>query len=245
VAEFVLNILAGLITAVIGFGFGITYSRIRALQRHRHLERLIPPDRRVQLVLPSTQVKSFLVKGESKEAHFPSNVSIMPMPEGEAIAVLVDCLRSLPGGVRVDLTTDDRVSNSYGLTISIGGPSVNHYSRNLLATDHPLFALKYPEHEAAYGSTTFVPKRGQSDDLLEDYGFLFSCRRDAQHRYIVACGVWGTGTRAAVRGLIEMQPSSDAARSLTSASRTFLAFQTHISGLEAGPARLLVHTAQE
>jgi hypothetical protein len=245
VTEFVFSVVTGLITAGIGFVSGILYSRIQAYHRYRHLERLIPKDRRVQLVLPSAEVKSFLVKGEAIEAFFPSNVLVMPMPEGEAVANLVDALRSLPRGVRVDLTTDDKVSSSYGLTISIGGPSVNHYSRKLLKADHPLFALKYPEHEAAYGSTSFVPPRGQSDDLLEDYGFLCSSRLDAQHRNIVVCGVWGTGTRAAVRGLIELRPSSDAARSLANASRAFLAFQTKISGLEAGAVRLIVHTVQE
>lgn len=243
--EFMLNILAGLITAGVGFGLGIAYSRIRGFQRFRHLERVIPRDRRVQLVLPSAQVKSFLVKGESTEAYFPSNVLIMPMPEGEAIATLVDCLRSLPRGVHVDLTTDEKVSSSYGLTISVGGPSVNHYSRRLLATDYPVFALKYPDHVAAYGSTTFVPQRGKSDDLLEDYGFLFCSRHDAEHRCIVLCGVWGTGTRAAVQGLIQLPPSSDAARSLATSSRTFLAFRTQISGLEAGAVRLMIHIVQE
>ncbi|HEV3089176.1 MAG TPA: hypothetical protein VGX96_18335 [Candidatus Elarobacter sp.] len=243
--EFMLNVLAGLVAAGLGFSLGIGYSRIRAFRRFRHLERLIPRDRRVQLVLPSAQVKDFLVKGESTVATFPSNVLIMPMPEGEAIATLVNCLRSLPGGVRIDLTDDGNVSRFYGLTISVGGPSVNYYSRRLLATDYPAFTLKYPDHVAAFGSTTFVPQRGKSDDLLEDYGFLFCSRHDEEHRCIVLCGVWGTGTRAAVQGLMQLPPSSDAARSLATSSRTFLAFRTEISGLESGTAQLMIHTVQE
>lgn len=243
--EFMLNILAGLVSAGIGFGLGITYSKIRDFQRFRHLERLIPKDRRVQIVLPSAQVKSFLVKGESTEAFFPSNVLIMPMPEGEAIATLVNTLRSLARGVHIDLTTDDKVSPSYGLTISIGGPSVNHHSRRLLAKDYPLFMLKYPDHVASYGSTTFIPQRGKSDDLLEDYGFLFSSRHDGGSRNMVLCGVWGTGTRAAVQGLIQLPPSSDAARSIVARSQTFLAFKAQISGLEPGDIKLMIHTIQQ
>lgn len=243
--EFVLNILAGLITAGLGFSLGVGYAKIRALRRLWHLERLIPRDRRVQLVLPSAQVKSFLVKGESTEAYFPSNVLIMPMPEGEAIANLVDSLRNLSRTVHVDLTTDEKVSNCYGLTISVGGPSVNQYSRRLLTTDYPKFNLKYPEHVASYGSTTFFPQRGKSDDLLEDYGFLFCSHHDAKHCCIVLCGVWGTGTRAAVQGLIQMPSFCDAARSLATSSRTFLVFRTHISGLEAGPVQPMIHTFEK
>jgi hypothetical protein len=231
------NIVAGLLTSVLGFGLGAIYTRLRLTRKLGHIDRLMPADRRVQVVLPSASVGDFDIKGEpGSRATFPPNVLIMPMPEGSGIARLVLILRSLPRKVHVLLTTDDAVSPEYALTISIGGPSVNLESRRLI-TLHPDFQIVYPDHEASFGSQSYVPRRGPEGDLQEDFGFVLARTEDGRTS-IVCCGVWGTGTESAIRGLLEL-PHRTLAKRLSRSKNLFIAFRTQINGLRTGRPHLL------
>lgn len=236
--EILIELVAALIAAACGFVAAIVVGKVRSMRRFGHLNDLVPGDRRVQVVLPSAQVERFLVKQEQTEADFPSNVLIMPMAEGEAIARLMDALHSLPRRVEVSLTTDDAVGRGYGLTISIGGPSVNDFSRTALR-EHPDFKLVYPEHTAHFGSMSFVPDRGPENDLVEDYGFLFLTRRAGGGTTIVLCGVWGTGTRAAVQGFLELREHRDVRKRLHKDQKLFLAFHTKLSSMGAADVDLI------
>jgi hypothetical protein len=62
--EMLVNIAAGLLTSVVGFGLGAIFTRIRFSRRLGHIERLMPADRKVQVVLPSASVGDFDIKGE-------------------------------------------------------------------------------------------------------------------------------------------------------------------------------------
>lgn len=235
--EMLVNIAAGLLTSALGFGLGAVFTHVKISRRLGHLERLLPADRKVQVVLPSASVGDFAIKGEpGATATFPPNVLIMPMPEGSGIARLVLGLRSLPRKVHVLLTTDDAVSPEYALTISIGGPSVNLESRRLVGL-HPQFKIAYPDHEASFGAESYTPHRGPDGALQEDFGFVLARTEDGRTS-IVCCGVWGTGTESAIRGLLDL-PDRDLGHRLNRSKNLFIAFHTRINGLRTGRPQLL------
>ncbi len=238
---FIVSVMSGLVTAALGYSFGVARTRLKFRRRFGHLRELIPPDRRVQIVLPSAEVNEFTVKGEGVTATFPGNVLIMPMCEGSGIARLVLALRSMPSPPEIHLTTDDAVSSAFGITISIGGPSVNKESRRLLKLYHSDFKLHYPEHTASYRSTSFVPRRNERAELLEDFGFLF-ISKSTQARFVVCCGVWGIGTEVAIMSLLELR-QLEADHFLRDPGPTFLAFHAPVDGFRGGDPQL-VHVGQ-
>jgi hypothetical protein len=160
----------------------------------------------------------------------------MPMPEGSGIARLVLGLRSLPRKVHILLTTDDAVSPEYSLTISIGGPSVNLESRRLVSL-HPQFKIVYPDHEASFGAVVYLPDRGPNGELREDFGFVLA-RTEERRTSIVCCGVWGTGTESAIRGLLELTDRALGSR-LKRSKNLFIVFHSRINGLRTGKPTLL------
>lgn len=197
----------------------------------------MPKDRRVQLVLPCTRIGDFEIKGQAGvRATQPGNVLMMPMPEGSGVALLVMAFRALVRKTHVALTTDEAVSPDHGLTISIGGPSVNLESRRLLK-HHPRFELTYPEHIAKYDGWVYAPERNTEGEITSDYGFLF-IRKERSGTKIVCCGVWGAGTEAAIRGLLNNFDGKVAAQ-LKGPSKVFMAFRTEMSGLQASEPVLL------
>ncbi|MFC9977140.1 hypothetical protein ACFVH6_40190 [Spirillospora sp. NPDC127200] len=230
-SDFALDVAANLAIAILGFTFGALFNRLRVTRRLRHVERLVPANRRVQLVLPSARIDSFHIKGQQGErAAQPPNVLMMPMPEGNGIAELVLALRALARRVDILLTTDEAVSPDCKLTISIGGPSVNLATRRLIGF-HPQFQISYPEHVATHGAVTYDPERTLDGKLLEDYGFVL-VHNDNGHTTIVCCGVWGTGTEAAIKGLLNLRDRK-LARQLRTCRNLFLAFHTRIDEFTA------------
>lgn len=235
---FIVSVASGLVTAALAYAYGVARTRLQYMRRFGHLREFVPPDRRVQIVLPSAEVNEFIVKGEGVSATFPPNVLIMPMCEGSGIARLVLALRSMPSPMEVHLTTDDAVSSAFGLTISIGGPSVNMESRRLLNLYHSDFTLHYPEHTASYRSTSFVPRRNERAELLEDFGFLF-ISKSTQARFVVCCGVWGIGTELAIRGLLELR-QLEADHLLRHSGPIFLAFRAPVDRFRGGDLELVL-----
>lgn len=232
------DIVASLIASSIGFVLGALFVRLRLARRYNHLEGLVPADRRVQIVLPSTRIGDFEIKGsQGDRATQPSNVLMMPLPEGSGVAQLILALRTLTRRTNICLTTDDAVSADYGLTISIGGPSVNLETRRMLR-EHPRFEITYPEHVAEYADWSYVPKRTDGGEIVTDFGFVF-LHRDKTKVKISCCGVWGAGTEAAIEGLLKLA-DKDLYRQLRSRTTLFMAFRTDLDGLHATDP-VLVH----
>ena len=231
------GVVAGVITTLVTFAAGSSYRLIRLRRRLGHLERVVPSNRRVQIVLPSTEVTDFIVKGETTVASFPPNVLIMPMPEGMAIARLTSALHSIHRAVSVTFTTDESVSQDFGLTISVGGPSVNEETRRLLSL-HPDFSIHYPEHIASVKRDIFRPAKRSNGEIKEDWGFVIIARSDRSVS-IVLCGVWGTGTEAAVKGLLQKRPKR-LVQAIKGESRVILCYRITIEGLRSSEPTLVL-----
>lgn len=235
-----IGILGGLMSSLILFTLGLLIRQHNKRRRLGHLERLIPSDRRVQIVLPSAEVTDFRIKDDGSTATFPENVLIMPMREGMAVGLLANALHSLNRAVAITLTTDDRVSTDFKLTLSVGGPSVNSESRRILRT-HTNFQLKYPDHIAEYNSSSYEPRRDANGRLLEDWGFVLSTKtRESVN--VALCGVWGTGTEAAVRGLLSLSENRHR-KKLARIGHTIFCFHISIDGLRSEDPKLISYTS--
>ncbi|WP_327085599.1 hypothetical protein OIE66_24970 [Nonomuraea sp. NBC_01738] len=229
--EFTLNIVAGLVVSALLFGAGVLANRLRLRLRLRHLARLIPPDGKVQVVLPSAKIENFEIKGESDlTAKQPPNVLMMPMAEAMGIAQLVLALRHLTAEKKIYLTTDKNVSPDYKLTIAVGGPSVNSESGQILKA-YPHFRLVYPDHVAHHGATKYDPEIKDNGELAEDYGFVF-VHRKTDRTEVVCCGVWGTGTEAAIKGLLNL-PDRKVGRRMQASDNFFMIFHLRVNDVRA------------
>lgn len=219
-AELLLSIISGLVLSGLG---AISVRAIQLVKRQRrlgHLSRLVENIEIVQIVIPSFEVGDFLPKGTGERAAIPRNVRVMLMPEASSIADLVAAFYEA-GASKVELVPQENYRD-VGLTISVGGPSVNSTSGNLLKRSFPQFHIKYPEHIASYGSTSFSTQTNADNELIEDYGFIASATNSTGNRWFVLCGVWAFGTLIATTTLTRM-PRRSPIRRVLRANRPFFA----------------------
>ena len=234
-----------LLSAGLAFAAAQLYARWRRRSSLGHLARLAQ-GRSVQIIIPDFQVADFSIQGTTARARIPLNVRVMPMAEGAAIAELVQSLRAI--GVRkVILATQHDYQDTFDLTITVGGPSVNRVSGQVLGRCFPAFHLKYPEHIAAYGSMSLEPKFDAAGALLEDYGFIGVGRTLAGKRCIVLCGIWAPGTYIATVALLRKVPRRSEASNLIKADADFMVIShAELVDLSIGEARIVaLHRAKD
>jgi hypothetical protein len=83
----------------------------------------------------------------------------------------------------------------------------------------------------------YLPDRGPNGELREDFGFVLA-RTEERRTSIVCCGVWGTGTESAIRGLLELTDRALGSR-LKRSKNLFIVFHSRINGLRTGKPTLL------
>jgi hypothetical protein len=220
VGELFISVISGLLLSALGAVSVKTVQMVKQQRRLGHLTSLMQNVRRVQVVIPSFEVGDFLPRGAVERAAIPPNIKVLLMPEASAVADLLAALYEA-GASQIDVVRQEDFRDD-GLTISLGGPSVNSISADLLRRSFPDFRIKYPEHIASYGSTSFVASTDDKGELVEDYGFLASSRTATGHRCIVLCGVWAFGTRIAATTLIRM-PRRSRMRKMLRSGIPFLA----------------------
>lgn len=204
--------------------------RFRRRRRLGHLYALAGKARRIQIVVPSLNVSEFTPQGAQSVARVPTNIRVMPMAEGGAIAQLMSALHSI-GKENIELVSQETYQNDADFTISIGGPSLNSASAGILRDGFPRFSIKYPEHIASYGTTTFSPEITSDGELREDYGFL-ACSRPRPDRYcIVVCGVWAAGTQMAVSALLAAERKSEITKRMIKRETFFAVVHGEVRGL--------------
>ncbi len=237
--EVVVQLGTGLIVAAVGFLIARGLDRVQRYQRYGHLHSLLPTRGEVQIVLPSFEgISQFYIPHVDSTAEIPPNVLVMPMNEAWAIAELVMGIRRVNKTCKISLGTARTYKESDSLIICIGGPSVNEVTRQILKS-FPSFTIDYPQHEAHYGSTTFIPARNEKDELLEDYGFVFLAHSPSGAKRIVLCGVWSPGTEMATRCLLELKRRSDAVGMMKRNENVVLVAHGDLNGIERSNIKLI------
>jgi hypothetical protein len=237
--EVLVQTLTGLLVAAIGFVSARAVDRFKRYQRYGHLYDLIPSRSPVQIVLPSfVGIQEFYIPHVDATARIPPNNLVMPMNEAWAIAELVMGIRRVNKTSEITLGTARTYKDNNSLTICIGGPSVNQITRQVLKSV-PNFSIDYPQHEAHFGSTTFIPARNDQDELVEDYGFVYITHTHSGGRHVVLCGVWSPGTEMAAKCLLGLHRRSDAVGMIKRRENVFLVAHGEVNGVETSNVKLI------
>lgn len=224
--EILINIIGGLAVLAITFTAGLASDSLNRRRRFGYLRNWLGNGRGVIILLPNFRP---YCKGDDFISHQPANVLLMPAAEGSALARLVIGIRKVKHRVNIQIINGDKYpwNPDHLPVISIGGPSVNDVSKELLAY-HPDFGISYPQHDAHVGNISYKPR--QTDGaIVEDYGFTAT----GEHMgapYAVLFGVYSAGTWAATQTFINLQ-SKIYRKKLARREPLFLVSHTEVHGL--------------
>jgi hypothetical protein len=235
------DIIVGLITTAVAAAAGYAVARVLNWYRFKHLRHLASEQRRIRIILPTLLRATFPVGHSSEAAKIPHNIPLMPMPEGKALAYLVSALRDSLADVTIEYVAPEHFVDDGTPFVSLGGPSVNSVSGQVLSLRVPRFNIKYPDHIANYGSVVMSPVI-KDDQLQEDFGFLLQGKSQLDTKCIVVCGVWATGTEMACLAYADRLPRKSPARvrkHLLRHANVFLMFRAPISNYQLGALELM------
>jgi hypothetical protein len=233
------NLLAAAIGALAAWG----YSKLRLLVRYRNLAKVLPKDRRIQVVLPSTSVADFKLRGHAvvRQPTSPSNVLWVPIGDGLAMARFLTNLSRLPGRQYViqeviDKYYDDR----FELTVAFGGQYVNDVSNYILRARLPELNTTF-EGKVTIKSLVLDPNINEEGALTEDFGFIL-VTHDAQKRCVILIwGIHSPGTDIAGKALFSLQSKSDATKLLRRGADVLIVVHVKVEGLRTfDPTVILV-----
>ncbi|MET8778098.1 hypothetical protein AB0H49_08360 [Nocardia sp. NPDC050713] len=234
-----LSIVSGLIVAITTFGVTRFYDATRVRRKSGHLN-VLAEGQDIQIVIPDFHAGWLSIYGTDEKAEMPPNVRVMPMAEGGAIAEAVLAWRGLGKRNRISISTQDAYQDTHGLTILIGGPSVNRLTGNLLKRCFPKFQIKYPEHVASYGSISYDVTADENGSLLEDYGFIAVSRTPTGKRCVALFGVWAFGTLIATLALLDrVARGNDIWNSIREKKDFLVVVHCELDGLEYSNIRII------
>jgi hypothetical protein len=232
-----------LIAIGIGAFIGKTWEKASLLRRWGYIRALLARHRRVQIIVSSVEISGFKFATGGPEntitkLQVPRNILYMPMPEGRAIATLVNTLKRIDPKLKIQLVTANNHDPEV-LTFSIGGPSVNSFSHKILGSDFPEFAIDYPAtRRARFEGHSFETLRTPDNILTRDYGFIFVTRTTRGAPCIVFCGIRAFGTAMAVEMFRSMPPNSESAQLIRKCHKAFIVAEGKVNGLEWSGVRL-------
>lgn len=238
--EVMINILAAIIFATIGFLVAKAWEKAKLMRRYGYIRQLLGGHNRLQIIVSSIELEGFSFPTDSgKLIHeTPRNVLFMPMPEGRAIAALISLLHKVNPKLSLQLVTATNHDPSVP-TFSIGGPSVNSFSAKTLSAEFPLFKIEYPEAtRARYDGHVFETRRDSTNLLTADYGFIFLTHTPKGAPCVVFCGVLAFGTAMAVELFGSLGSRSEAAGLIRRMQKAFIVAEGSVDGLEEAAVSL-------
>lgn len=195
-----LSLIATAIATAIGWVGKRSFDRWRL----KHMQTLLGGSKSVKIILPMFYAPMFSdEKSAAKGAQIPKNIHLMPLAEGRAVAEMVQAIRLVSPKSDIIIQSQDEFIDDSTPFISIGGPSVNTVSKEIIEKYWHEFKLIYPEHYAQYGDVTYKPTI-KEQQLLSDFGFSFQTIINSGTPSLVFCGVWAFGTEMAVRAYLNL-----------------------------------------
>lgn len=225
-----MNIVTNLVTVLITILVTRAILISGRFRRLGHLRQLSKLDDLVQIVIPDFGISTFVPQTGTQRARIPTNVRVMPLAEGEAIGNLVSTLREA-GYKKIELINQNQYQDSAPLTFSVGGPSVNSVTGDVMENEFPAFGMTYPQHTATVGSVSLKPKSDASGALLEDFGFTALVKSSRQHTVICVFGVWALGTKVSIDALIAAKESPSFVKALKGGGPALVVSEAKFQGL--------------
>ena len=210
--SYIVNLLSSVTFAVLAFALGWLAKKYKDQQSLGHLRNFIGNSSLVKIVIAQAVIPKFTIDSDNGgEAVIPTNQPVIPVPEGQAIAEIVQAIRnSARQNIRILVMPATDFHDDGTPFIAIGGPSTNAVTRKYAAEHFPSFEIKYPDHEASWRkSTTYTPEWRETE-LADDYGFTCVGTTVPDSRFILCFGVWAFGTLAATRCYLSLPRKSDA-----------------------------------
>lgn len=171
--------------------------------RLKHMKTLLEGSKSVRIIFPMFYAPTFPDENIAKDAKIPKNIHLMPLAEGRAITEITQAINLVCPKCDVIIQSPNEFTDDGTPFISIGGPSVNNVSQEIIEKYWREFKLVYPEHYAQYGDVTYKPTI-KDQQLLNDFGFSFQTTSNSGTRSIVFCGVWAFGTEMAVKSYLNL-----------------------------------------
>jgi hypothetical protein len=227
----------------VGAFIGKIWERARLLRKWGYIRALLGQHRKVQIIVSSVGISAFKFAGGGPEnsatrVQVPPNILYMPMPEGRAIATLVNTLKRISPKLKIQLITANN-HDPETLTFSIGGPSVNSFSYQTLGADFPDFSIDYPAtRRARFEGHSFETTRNPDNALTGDYGFIFVTRTSQDAPCVLFCGIRAFGSAMAVDMFRSMPRKSEAAQAIRNCPKAFIVVEGKVNGLEWSAVRL-------
>jgi len=232
-----IQIGVGLIIAVLVAATAATNQRVRVIFRFRNLRTALRGYQRIQVVVSSVSVEEFPFEhmGVQVVHDNPPNVLFLPLPEGRAIASLIELIRRTQRKVTIDVITPANVIPTDPVFV-IGGPSVNPLTKKICQDEFPQFSIEYPDaRRAHFDNITFDARRSAVDDSVEhDCGFIFITTTSKGAPLFVFCGLTAYGTAAAVDWFASAQRATDAGLLIRNVHKGFVAVNASVSDLDLG-----------
>ena len=243
IGDLLVNLAAGLVILISGVISGWILERIRRQRKLGHLRRLLPKERKVQIIVPAMNVHGYVRHNDGRSSRLPRNNPLMPMQESAAVARLALVIRRLSEKCSVDIVTADSYRDDYFLTVCFGGPAVNRTTGLFIPSQFP--QLSYP-HSVKKGTpdvlrfldSEYTPSYDHEGQITSDYGYIvLYYQEDRSHVFLF--GNWSHGTEMATKFLV-----SDAARVplenlIRNRLRAVVVVHGEVRGLSNGAIRLV------
>lgn len=204
VVSIILSLIAALIFSLIAW----YYKAVLQKWRLKHLSFLLGKSDKVKIVFPTFFCPVFLDDSVGKGAIIPKNIHLMPLAEGRAITEIAQAISVIKPKCEIVIQSSSEFDDDGTPFISIGGPSVNSVSGQIIEDHWHEFKLIYPEHFATYGGVTYKPEI-EDGKLATDFGFAFQTKIPSGSRTIVFCGVWAIGTELSVKSYLNIFKEKD------------------------------------
>lgn len=171
--------------------------------RLKHMKTLLNNSKSVKIIFPIFYSPTFPDDNIAKGANIPKNIHLMPLAEGRAIAQIARAINLVSPKCEIIIQSPEEFTDDGIPFISIGGPSVNSISGEVIGKYWHNFKLHYPDHFAQYGDVLYKPTI-KEQWLMSDFGFTFKTLTDSGTNSIVFCGVWAFGTEMAVKSYLDL-----------------------------------------
>lgn len=237
----IISIFLSLVAAAIFALIGWVGKNVLLKFRLRHMQYLLGDADSVKIVFPTFFSPIFLEDSPGKGAVIPKNILLMPLAEARAISDITKAISIASPKSKIIFQSPEEFVDDGTPFISIGGPSVNFVSENILNEYWSSFELIYPEHYAKNGGVTYKPII-KDHCLVNDFGFLFQTRLNSDTKSLVVCGVWAIGTELATKVYLDalrIKGVKDIRNKVRKGEDIFIVSEGKVSRIWAGAPKII------
>jgi len=213
------------IVAIVAFFVGRAFEQVKRRRNLGHFRTLVGRDRDagIKIVFPSN--RDAKPDGDMQL----ENAVSMSLAEGAAIARLIQALRDVRPTASIRLAESHDFADDGRPFISVGGPSVNRVSAQLIERFCPGFQVDNSLHTATFEAVSYSAAV-RLKNLTRDFGFILSGHTEKGTRFAVIFGITPFGANIAARAYIGLKTLSHEHRRLVAGHRMLFITSADVDG---------------